>query len=116
MNPTEIEQINREFATEVMGWHEGHGTYFSVNFGEVDVACWVTENNEQAWTIDEFDPYHHWDHAAMALEKFETWVVEKLPDKTYQAAIWENKYHKGGSTDAIADTALPQSVSLVWRR
>jgi hypothetical protein len=48
-----------------------------------------------------FDPYHRWDHAAMGLEKFTHWKLDRF-GQTYSCKILINPYW---TDDIEADTA-----------
>jgi hypothetical protein len=92
MTPSEI---NREFATEVMGWHISRNPYGG---SELYLFIDPPETHETHYTLApihrlmDFDPYHRWDHAAMGLEKMESkyhWVIKSPFEKgdTYMAGL-----------------------------
>jgi hypothetical protein len=67
MTPTDIEKINREFATEVMGWHLLNG--IGSRWMQEDGTYTDFSDNESNFFHPYFDPYHRIDHAWMGLEK-----------------------------------------------
>lgn len=104
------EEINRLIAKKVMGWWEFRYKPSSLQ-APTYIPLWQDSTNHTIMPVKDWNPTSRIDHAWIVLEKFPAWVVEKLPDETYQCAIWKNRQHQGGSIDAIADTA-PLSICL----
>jgi hypothetical protein len=102
------EEINKAVAERVMGWHEGYGSYFSVNFGEVQVACWVTENNEQVWTIYNWNPAERIDHAWMGVEELKATIQVGPNHDKFVCYLW---LENGIGAHEEADTA-PMAICL----
>lgn len=94
------EQINRLIAEKCMGWHrEGPWWKEEVPHGTVP-----------RYAIDFFHPYHRIEHAHMALEKFEVWLLEKLDGKVVCRIIY--RYTKDGIGYWSRGTAATPSAAI----
>jgi hypothetical protein len=95
MENMDASAINRKMAVEVMGWRQIEGW-----------AKWwfpKTEPVTLADAITDWDPYHRWDHAMMALEK--------LKPKCRQIIIeYKSRFYSNGDSWWVTI----QLISGVW--
>lgn len=71
MTPTEIEEINRKFAEEVMGWRLSGPFRDWVDDTELTGFCDKPKQPDYY-----FDPYHRWEHAWLGLKKFDGYELQ----------------------------------------